>query len=369
MRHPGGLLEDGYLDAIAQLASLQLGDASIVAFDANNPPPDEPVVFRVAGTETCHPGSLTVIEAHIKTGKSAFVSAGLASTMASAGGDCLGWASDGNPHERAVLHFDTEQSRGDHHRLVKRALARAGADEAPRWLQSYCLTGLSCAEMRQAIEAAIIQAATKFDGIHSIWIDGFADLVKSPNDEEEAFAFVRWLQELAITHSCPMIGTLHLNPGDTGKSRGHLGSELNRKAEAVLRLANDDAKISTVASKWTRHSPIPANKAPRFEWSDEHGRHVSVLTVGAVKQDALLAEARKIVAEARKIVAAVWKGDPTAVLKYEALVSEVMRYTAQSESDAKRKIGLIQQMSLVEKATGRIGYVLTAEGSKCCETD
>ena len=349
-------------EAAATHAAALTEKLSKVVFCSSSPPPDEPVVFSVAGIETCHPGNLTVIEAHIKAGKSALVSAGIASILASSGVDCLGWRSDGNPQNRAVLHFDTEQCLGDHYRLCMRALNRAGIPVEPAWLYSWCLTGWSCAEMRQAIERMATEAAEKHSGIHSIWIDGFADLVKSPNDEEEAFSYVRWLQSLAIAQACPVIGVLHLNPGDTGKSRGHLGSELNRKSETVLRLTKDDAGISVVESKWTRHAPIPPDSAPRFQWSNECGRHVSVLNTGDVKLEAELVAGRKI-------VQAVWKGNPEGLFRYEQLVAEVMRYIGKSEATAKRKLGLILQTNLVEKALGGMGYILTAEGSRCCEPD
>lgn len=185
-----------------------------VVFDASKPPPEEPVAFSIAGVEICHPGNITVIEAQLKAGKSAFVSAGIASIFAPEGVDCLGWRSDANPQGGAVLHFDTEQSRGDHHRLVARALARAGRSTKPECLTSYCLTGWSCPDMQMAVEATVGGAAVKCGGIHSIWLDGAADLVQSPNDEQMSFGSVRSLLSLAIAHACPVIVVLHLNPGD-----------------------------------------------------------------------------------------------------------------------------------------------------------
>jgi len=332
------------------------------AFDVDNPPPPEPAIFGLAGVEICHAGNLTVIEAHVKAGKSATIGGGLASTFASLEADCLGWRSDGNPKGYAVLHFDTEQSRGDHYNLICRALARDERSRPPAWLQSFCFTGVSLAELHLAIETAIADSVAKFGGVHSIWLDGGADLVKSPNDEEEAFTFVRQLQGRAISLACPIIVVLHLNPGDTGKSRGHLGSELNRKAETVLRVTKDEHEVSKVETKWFRHAPIPAKDAPCFAWSDEQGRHVSIATERR-------AEAGADMGANKKLVAAVWRGNPGRLIKYEELVLEVMRRLEISKSTAKRKIGSIQELNLVEKAPGGIGYILTEEGSKCCEPD
>ena len=211
--------------------------------------------------------------------------------------------------------------------------------------------------MRMAIEAAVDRAAAKHGGVHSIWIDGVADVVQSPNDEAESFAFVRWLQNMAIARACPIIGVLHLNPGPTGKSRGHLGSELNRKAETVLRLKKAD-DLTIVTTEASRRAPIPIAIAPRFAWSDEAGRHTSVSSNRTHDVEA---------AELRKLVAAIWRGAPKKVLRHGKLVDEIIRCGGKSASSAKRQLKLIQALNLVEKASTGEGYVLTAEGSKCCE--
>lgn len=215
-------------------------------FDPANPPPHEPVVFSINGTPIAHAGNITTIEAAQKSGKSAISAAAIASSFSREQSDCLGWESL-NPQGRAVLAFDTEQSRGDHHRLMTRALAMAGTTEPPPWLESYCITGFSCAEMREAMLAAIADAEVKFGGVHSLFLDGVADPVSDVNDPEESFAFVAWLQASAIKGGFPVIGILHLNPNGE-KSRGHLGSQLNRKSEHVLRLTKD-GETTTVSSQ------------------------------------------------------------------------------------------------------------------------
>ena len=69
------------------------------------------------------------------------------------------------------------------------------------------------------------RAQEECDGIHSVFIDGVADLCKSPNDDIEAFGLVEHFAQLAITHACPMIVVLHESPPsglETGKTRGPL---------------------------------------------------------------------------------------------------------------------------------------------------
>ena len=321
-----------------------------VSFNVNSPPPDEPVIMSVAGVGVCHPGNITTVEAQQKAGKSAYVAAGLASIMAPVERDFLGWSSNRNPRGGAVLHFDSEQSRGDHDKLVRRTLARAGLEEPRAWFNSACFTGWSVEEMQVAVRAAMADAVARVGGVHSVWLDGVGDMVHSPNDEQESFAFVRQLQQLAIEYSCSIIVILHLNPGDTGKSRGHLGSELNRKSETVLRIKKDGCGVSTVATQCARHAPIPSGEEPRFGWSDEHMRHISVPRGEAVSQLAVLPQLKAI-------VDAVWRDNPAGVKRNTDIVGAIKGQTGKSLSDAKRKLKAMIDLNLVQKCGTGVGYV------------
>ena len=62
------------------------------------------------------------------------------------------------------------------------------------------------------------------------------------------------------------------------KSRGHLGSQLERKAETNLRLDKLNG-VTTIWSDKQRRAPIPKGIGPCFQWSDEARMHVSVETL------------------------------------------------------------------------------------------
>jgi hypothetical protein len=94
------------------------------------------------------------------------------------------------------------------------------------------------------------------------------------NDSAESNAFVAAYHDLAIRHKCPVIGVLHLNPGSE-KSRGHLGSQLERKSETNLRLETD-GEFTEIWSARQRRTPILKGSGPRFRWDDEVKMHVSV---------------------------------------------------------------------------------------------
>jgi len=198
-----------------------------------------------------------------------------AMTYPAAGHDTLG-VSGPNYQGHAVLHFDTEQSPYDWQQLVRSSLRRVGLAEPPPWLLSYTLAGLEAQKSEQFIHAALRAAQRRFKGIHSVFIDGVADLVNDPNDSQECFPLITRLHGAAIEHQTTFVTILHMNPSTKDKSdkgRGHLGSQLERKAESNLTLKKDGDITTVIGEGRQRGKPIPADKAPSFKWSDEHQMH------------------------------------------------------------------------------------------------
>jgi len=122
-----------------------------------------------------------------------------------------------------------------------------------------------------------MERANKEHGrLSGVSVDGLADMCHDPNDSAEAFALVSRFHRAAVQYACPIIVSLHENPGsDNGKTRGHLGSELARKAETNLFLAKDGDGIVTMFSERSRSFCIPKATGPRFAWNDAAGMHLS----------------------------------------------------------------------------------------------
>lgn len=270
-------------------------EARIFDHRASFPRPEP--VFSINGIAVCTRGNLTSISAQVKAGKSAQVSAMIAATMADpeARRDCLGVTSS-NPNGFAVIHLDTEQSLYDHHELGMRTLGRAGILEAPPWFRSFCLTGFTVAELLLALPRMLEKAKVDLGGIHSVFIDGIGDMVLDVNDSAESNGLVAELHALAILYDCAIVGVIHTNPG-TQKTRGHLGSQFERKSETNLSLEKD-GDVTVVWSDKNRRAPIPKDKGSRYEWSDEHKMHVSTTAGGRSRADAqrakLLSEAQSV---------------------------------------------------------------------------
>ena len=252
--------------------------------------PEKPLPVLKLGDKTIATvGNLFNVQALPKAGKSAAVAAMIAAPIAAnrIGPDTLGFSAE-NPEGKALIHFDTEQSTYDHDQLIRRALKRAWATEPPPWLMSYCVTDLDIGQRKQALRDAVDKATAEHGGVFAILIDGIADFCISPNDDAEAFALVGNLHAMAMQLGCAIGTVLHENPGggESGKTRGHLGSQLERKVETNLRLAKDADGITSLWAERARHCHLPKEQATCFQWSDEVGMHVSCGTAGEIRSAA-----------------------------------------------------------------------------------
>ncbi len=272
--------------------------AYALRFDPAQLPPPEEICMTLGGIPIASRGNLTAIQGKSKVGKSAVISAVLGAALRgnfAARGDtlCLAW--DGQA-TGAIIHLDTEQSRSDWHGLVQRGVTRSGVCHSQR-LVSLPLVMFNRSERMQILRDALAHERDQQGGIDAVVIDGVADLCTSPNDEAEALELVSELMALSQQFHAPMVCVLHENPGsDAGKTRGHLGSELNRKAYANLRIDKDtETSVSTLYGTDMRKRDIPKPQGFCFAWNDEAGMHTFKGRAAGVK--AAEAEAKKAVKE------------------------------------------------------------------------
>jgi hypothetical protein len=322
-------------------------------FNFNTVPAPIQPIYELLGNPISTSGNLTSITSAVKTGKSAVVGAMMASAMAGEdAGDCLGFTSC-NPKELALISFDSEQSPDDHWRQNARALRRAGLQEPPPWLYSYCLTGLGSTRAWECVKEAIRSAAEQHDGVHSILIDGVADLVADVNDPGESNDFIAELHEVAIERACSIIGVIHFNPGGE-KTRGHLGSQLERKAETNLRLDKSD-QVTTIWSDKQRRAPIPKGSGPCFAWDDTDGMHVTVesrqSSKDADKRESLLALAEDVFAE-------------HPAMRYSDLVSTVQKLRTVRPRAAEKKISEMIALTVLRKSIGGMYQIAKQANTK-----
>ena len=275
---PEGLIQSAH-SSLRELAENRTGLDLLEgrSFQSSKEEPKPEPVFTAAGTTISTPGNLTALYAQAKTGKTAVVGAMLSATMVPPGSvyDCLGFAG-ANPEGHAVVHLDTEQSRYDWQQMLKRAVKRANLSTPPDWLSSYHLTGLPAQSCRSILRPLLIHARKQHKAVKALFIDGIGDLVVNPNDPEECFPLITELHALAIEFHCAVICVLHMNAGsDNEKGRGHLGSQLERKAESNITMDKKD-EITRYWGVKQRGKAITKDKAPAFKWDDEHMMHMTV---------------------------------------------------------------------------------------------
>jgi len=305
------LVETARRQCVPSVDETALRMAALLAprrFSAANPPPPERVIYRIGEATIATPGNLVVFYAQPKAGKTAFLGGVLAAAMAAGSGpESRGDEDDGgdgdgggaaagadtfdvqseNPEGRPILHFDTEQSPQHHYKAIARALRRIERVAEPDWLYSYRITDIPLPDRREALRHELRTRHAQYGGAHSVFLDGVADFIADPNDPAEAFAWVDELHQLAIKYDTVIVCVLHENPGsDMGKTRGHLGSQLERKAETNLRLVKDGEGVTVVFTERSRQAHIPREKGPRFMWSEEAKRHVSCETKAKRKETA-----------------------------------------------------------------------------------
>jgi len=330
-------------------------------FNFSKVPPRPTPTLKLCGVSLVTPGNIVAVFAQAKTGKTAFVGASIAALVHAdrqANGqvpdgapapDCLSLTST-PPNGKAVIHFDTEQSRYDADAVIRRALKRAESPEAPQWLASYSLAGFSAADIYDALQIAISREP---NGVHAIILDGAADFLASVNDEIAANEFVADLHRIAIDLNCVILAICHTNAGsDNPKGRGHLGSGLERKAETQLALnrpkENNPENATTVTAPNTRHAPLPSN--PRFAWDEEAEMHLSISSTATKTRAEARAEQTAI--ELSDLAREVFEtaSPPSSVLTWKDIVEGIQKLRDMPPATANRRFKKMREIGIVRDA-------------------
>lgn len=153
--------------------------------------------------------------------------------------------------KRKILYVDTEQSPFHCLRVLNRILLLA---EFPIISHPESLEFLSLRRHAPNIRIKIIEEAIyKTECLGLVIIDGIRDLAYDINSPSEATDLITKLMQWTDERQIHIHTVLHLNKGDDN-TRGHIGTELNNKAETVLQVTKDDIDkdISIVTSMFIR---------------------------------------------------------------------------------------------------------------------
>ncbi|WP_300770862.1 AAA family ATPase [uncultured Bacteroides sp.] len=150
------------------------------------------------------------------------------------------------PDKRKILYVDTEQSRYHCHKVMERILRLAGLPtDQDRDDFVFIVLREQTPDMRKRIIEYMLENMPE---VGLLIIDGIRDLMYDINSPSESTDLINLLMRWSHIHT-----VLHLNKGDDN-TRGHIGTELNNKAETVLQItkSTQDGNISEVKAMHIR---------------------------------------------------------------------------------------------------------------------
>lgn len=225
--------------------SIKLSQYEIKASDVI---PEPEIALRIGNAVIGTLGNILSIIGKAKSRKSFFITMAIAVSISK---DTIFnlFKNELTTKQNVVLYFDTEQGKYHVQMALKRICTLIGIKE-PTNLKVYGLRALNPIERAELIEYAIYNTPN----LGIVFIDGIKDLITSINDEEQATMIVSKLMKWSEEKNILITTVLHQNKGDNN-ARGHIGTELNNKAETVLSISKstDNEMVSIVAPEMCRN--------------------------------------------------------------------------------------------------------------------
>lgn len=208
-----------------------------------------PEIIKVKDTTIATLGNISASVGKPKSKKTFNVSAIVASALS--GKEVLFYKASLPQGKEKILYVDTEQSKCHCHKVMARILQLAGLslDTEPENLKFLMLREYSPDQRRQIVSCAIAED----NHIGLVIIDGIRDLLRDINSPGESQDVMGDLMRWTSYYNVHVHTVLHLNKGDDN-TRGHIGTELNNKAETVLQITKsaNDSNISEVKAMHIR---------------------------------------------------------------------------------------------------------------------
>ena len=226
-----------------------------------------PVVLQAGEAIIGTLGNFSVSTGKAKAKKTFNVSAIVAAALVN--GQVLEYRASFPESKRNILYFDTEQSPYHCQLVMQRILRLAGLPigREPEHLKFSHLRAIADPnERREIIRYAIYNTPN----VGLVVIDGIRDLMLDINNSTEATKLVGDLMQWTSEQNIHIQTVLHLNKGDDN-ARGHIGTELNNKAETVLQITKDNTlpERSIVAPAIIRSKPFDKFAFRLKEMEDE----------------------------------------------------------------------------------------------------
>ena len=262
------MLDQIYEDSLSVIRSCEI--------DFDKPPKAPDPVIKINDVTIGSPGNLLCVAGSEGSGKTNYLGGILSGCIKPEGAvvDTLGTTVQENESQKAVLLYDTEQSEYQLYKNLTYIMKRSTLERPPSWFKAFCLVGISRNERMNLILESMDRFYYEYGGIHLMVIDGIADLLGGVNDEESSVKLIEELFRLAAIYNTCIVCVLHMSPSGM-KLRGHLGSEVQRKAAGIILIEKDDNHRCSVvkALKVRDGSPLDVPLI-QFGWDNNEGRHV-----------------------------------------------------------------------------------------------
>lgn len=202
-----------------------------------------PEVLKIGDSVIGTLGNFSASIGKAKSKKTFNVSAIVASALSE--GRVLHYRSEFPSDKRCILYIDTEQGRHHCQKVLNRILRLANlpADIDPENLKLLALRKYSPEERLAIVEYAL----DTIPNIGLVIIDSIRDFVYDINSPSEATRIISKLMQWTDDRQIHIHTIFHQNKNDE-HARGHIGTELNNKAEAIMQIEVDkeDKSISIV---------------------------------------------------------------------------------------------------------------------------
>ena len=208
-----------------------------------------PEILKVHGSVIGTLGNFSASIGKAKSKKTFNVAAIVAAALKN--GTVLRYVADLPEDKRKILYVDTEQSPYHCLKVIKRMLRLAGLpdDRDNEHLEFLALRKYTPEQRIRIVEQAIYNTPD----IGLVIIDGIRDMVYDINSPGESTRIISKLMQWTDERQIHIHTILHQNKGDEN-ARGHIGTELNNKAETVLLVEKDKSNgdISKVSAMHIR---------------------------------------------------------------------------------------------------------------------
>ena len=208
-----------------------------------------PEILKVHGSVIGTLGNFSASIGKAKSKKTFNVSAIVAAALKN--GTVLRYVAELPEDKRKILYVDTEQSPYHCLKVMKRIFRMAGLpdDRDNEHLEFLALRKYTPEQRIRIVEQAIYNTPD----IALVIIDGIRDMVYDINSPGESTRIISKLMQWTDDRQIHIHTVLHQNKNDE-HARGHVGTELNNKAETVLQItkSTQDGNISEVKAMHIR---------------------------------------------------------------------------------------------------------------------